>query len=142
MRWLIPIFFVSSPALAWEAGVQGPLCTLAHSEPDADVLLTYDPAGPQYTITLTRTAPWGASPVFVLRFEGGRALMISTDRHTLSDDGRALTVVDRGFGNVLRGLSENQSATGQLGSVSLSFSLDGAAPEVAVFEACSATPSV
>lgn len=122
--------------------MQGTLCTLEHREPGAEILLTYDPDGPRYSITLSGDAPWRVGPVFALRFEGGRALTISTDRHMLSEDGASLTVVDRGFGNVLRGLSENQSATGQLGSVSLSFSLNGAAPEVAKFEACGATPSV
>lgn len=130
------------PAIAWEAGSDGPLCTLTHAEPGAEIRLTYDSLGPEYTITLTAPEPWPQQPVFALRFEGGRGLTISTDRHILSPDGRSLTVIDRGFGNVLRGLAENSRATGLTGARSLSFSLEGAAPEVARFEACGAEPSV
>jgi hypothetical protein len=38
---------------------------------------------------------------------GPRGNMISTSRHALSDDGRTLSVSDRGFGNVLNGLEFN-----------------------------------
>jgi YD repeat-containing protein len=130
------------PALAWEAGRDGALCTLTHIDPaGAEVRLTYDPAGPLYTITVTRDAPWPDAPDFGISFDGGAALTITTDRHVLSGDGRALTVTDRGFGNVLRGLSRNDSATVFAGPAALSLSLDGAAPEVAEFAACETAPS-
>lgn len=145
MRLIIPLLaacLIPLPVFAWEAGTQGPLCTLTHSEPGAEIRLTYDSRGPEYTITLTAPSPWPRQPVFTLRFEGGPGLAISTDRHILSPDGRSLTVIDRGFGNVLRGLAENRQATGLTGPGMLSFSLDGAAPEVAKFEACGTAPSV
>jgi hypothetical protein len=130
------------PALGWEAGRDGALCTLTHSEPGAEIRLTHDPRGPVYTITLTRPTRWPEAPVFALRFDGGAGMTISTDRHVLSDEGRSLTVTDRGFGNVLSGLSENATATGLTGEAALSFGLQGAAPEVAEFEACASAPSV
>lgn len=143
MRLILPLLLLlPTTALGWEAGTDGPLCTLEHAEPGAEVRLTYDPAGPTYTITLTAPEPWPSGPVFALRFEGGQGLTISTDRHVLSQAGRALTVTDRGFGNVLRGLAENTTATGLLGAASVGFSLDCAAPAVAEFEACGRTPSV
>ena len=142
MRLLLLLTCLPLPALAWEAGTDGALCTLRHSEPGAQIELTHDPRGPVYTITLSRPEAWPDSPVFALRFEGGAELTISTDRHVLSDAGRALTVTDGGFGNVLQGLAENTIATGMTGSAALAFSLDGAAPEVAAFEACTTAPSV
>lgn len=142
MKLVLLLTCLPLPALAWDAGIDGALCTLRHAEPGAEIALTHDPRGPVYTITLTRPEPWPDSPVFALRFEGGAELTISTDRHVLSDAGRSLTVTDRGFGNVLSGLAENITATGMTGGAQLSFSLDGAAPEVAAFEACTTAPSV
>jgi hypothetical protein len=60
----------------------------------------------------------------------------------LSEGGTALTVTDRGFGNVLDGLQHNEAATALAGSASLSVSLDGAAPAVEAFRDCAQTPSV
>ena len=45
-----------------------------------------------------------------------------------------------GFGNVLAGLSRNTRAEFIAGPATLSVSLDGAAPEVAAFEACGVAP--
>jgi hypothetical protein len=50
-------------------------------------------------------------------------------------------VSDRGFGNVLNGLAGNRTATGFSGAASVTVSLEGAAAEVAAFEACGAAPS-
>jgi len=133
---------MTTPALAWEAGQEGAICTLAHSEAGAEILLTHDPAGPRYTITVTRPEPWPEAPVFGITFLGGEEITITTDRHILSDDGRTLSVADRGFGNLLAGLSRNRVATLSAGSAAVNVSLDGAAPEVAAFEACGAAPSV
>jgi len=133
----------ASPAPAWQAGREGAVCTLTHTDPDAgEVRLTHDPAGPLYTITVTRTEPWPEAPIFGIAFGGGAELTITTDRHVLSEDARALTVTDRGFGNVLTGLARNETATIFTGPAALTVSLVGAAPEVADFAACEVAPSV
>ncbi|MBF9058085.1 hypothetical protein HKCCSP123_02700 [Rhodobacterales bacterium HKCCSP123] len=138
----ICLVLAATPASAWEAGREGAICTLTHIDPiQGEVRLTYDPAGPLYTITVTRSEPWPDAPGFGIVFTGGEELTIQTDRHVLSGDGRALTVADRGFGNVLSGLSQNDYATMFSGPVALSFALDGAAPEVAEFAACELTPT-
>lgn len=144
-RVLVPLCLALSaaPAAAWEAGRSGSICTLTHSDPEAgEIRLTHDPAGPLYTITVTRTEPWPDAPVFGIAFGGGAELTITTDRHILSDEGRALTVTDRGFGNVLAGLARNETATIFAGPAALTVSLEGAAPEVAAFAACELAPSV
>ena len=141
---LLPLVLALSapPAAAWEAGREGAICTLTHNDPvDGDIRLTYDPSGPLYSITVTRAEPWPEAPVFGIAFTGGAELTITTDRHVLSEEGRALSVTDRGFGNVLRGLAQNQSATVFSGPVALLFSLAGAAPEVAEFAACEMMPT-
>ncbi|NKX43243.1 excinuclease ABC subunit B [Roseicyclus persicicus] len=139
---LAALVAAAGPAAAWQAGVEGALCTLTHSDPAAgEVRLTYDPSLPVYSITVTRPEPWPAVPRFEIAFLGGAELTIGTDRHSLSDDGLSLTVTDRGFGNVLNGLSGNLVAAMLAGDVAVPFSLAGAAPEVAAFEACTAAPS-
>lgn len=122
--------------------MEGAICTLSHSEGGVEVRLTHDPAMPLYTITVAGGAPWPEVPVFSIAFLGGDEITISTDRHALSDDRRALSVADRGFGNVLAGLAGNLSAVFVAGEVVLTVSLEGAAPEVAAFEACGTVPSV
>jgi hypothetical protein len=137
------LVLAATPAAAWEAGRSGTICTLTHIDPEAgEIRLTHDPAGPLYTITVTRTEPWPDAPVFGIAFGGGAELTITTDRHVLSDEGRALTVTDRGFGNVLAGLALNETATIFAGPAALTVSLEGAAPEVAAFAACELAPSV
>jgi len=131
---------LTGPAHAWQAGQEGAICTLSHSEAGVDVRLTHDPAVPLYTITVTGPAAWPEAPSFSIAFLGGEEIIISTDRHELSGDGRALGVADRGFGNVLAGLSRNTRAEFIAGPATLSVSLDGAAPEVAAFEACGVAP--
>lgn len=132
---------VPATAFAWQAGGDGRVCTLAHSEGGVDILLTYDASGPLYTITVSRPEPWPTAPLFSMIFDGAAPFTITTDRHVLSDGGRSLAVTDRGFGNVLRGLAENASARLNSGLASVDVSLEGAAPEVAVFEDCGVVPS-
>lgn len=127
------------PAIAWQADRAGMLCTL--TDDSGQVVLTHDPSGPAYTITVTRPDPWPDATSFGIAFEGGTEITITTDRHQRSADGRAITVTDRGFGNVLAGLSQNATATIFSGDARLSVPLSGAAPEVAVFEACEAPPT-
>jgi hypothetical protein len=100
------------------------------------VRLTYDPSLPEYTIAIRLAEPWPEAAVFAMRFEGPRGNMISTSRHALSEDGRTLSVSDRGFGNVLNGLEFNVVALAAAGEMVVSIDLDGAAPEVAAFRAC------
>ena len=138
---VLALLLLALPARAWEFRA-GEICELVHEAPGTAVRLTYDPRLPEYTITLRRAAPWPVAPVFAMRFDGPRGLTISTDRHVLSDGGTALTVTDRGFGNVLDGLQYNRTATALTGDAALSVPLDGAAPEVAAFRACAEGASV
>lgn len=137
----IALFLSLVPAQAWQAGVEGVLCTLEHSGAEAEVRLTYDPAGPEYTIAIRRSVPWPASSVFAMRFEGPRANMISTGRHTLSEDSLTLSVRDRGFGNVLDGLQFNDVALAAAGQAVVALDLADAPDAVAAFRACTVAPS-
>lgn len=124
------------PAAAWQATL-GAVCVLTHETDSAALRLTYDPARPLYTIAITRkTAPWPDAPLFEMRFEGTAGLTIGTARHSLSPDGRTLTVTDRGFGNVLDGLQFNSFAHALSGGVTVSVPLAGAAAPVQAFRAC------
>ena len=139
MRAFLALLLLPTPALGWEF-TPGLPCRLTHESPDARVELTHDPMAPLYTITITRDAPWPEAPAFAMRFDGPAALSIGTDRHVLSQDGRALTVTDRGFGNVLDGLQYNTTAWAIAGDVAVPFALDGAAAPVAAFRACEGAP--
>ncbi|MEX3014177.1 hypothetical protein [Gymnodinialimonas hymeniacidonis] len=136
------LLLAATPSLAWEAGVEGTLCTLTHAEDGIDVRLTFDPSGPLYTITLTTPEPWPEESRFGMAFYGPQPNMIMTDAHELSEDRRSITVSDRGFGNVLDGLQFNEGATGFTGLAVAAMSLEGAAPAVEAFRACGETPSV
>lgn len=143
MKWVYLSILLAgwvAPAAAWEAGHDGPVCTLSHSEDHIDILLTYDPSGPIYTITLRGADPWPEHGVFEMHFAGDAPLNISTTRQVLSDDGLAVTVTDRGFSNVLDGLQFNQNVTVYLGAASLNVQLDGAESAVARFRSCSIRP--
>lgn len=141
MRSLAVLLCLSSPAAAWEFSAS-PVCTLSHAEGGASVSVTHDPSRPQpYAIAIVLARSWDPAPVFAMRFDGGRGLIITTDRHALSDGNRRLTVSDRGFGNVLDGLEFNTSATALLGDAAVPFSLDGVAPEMRAFRACTEAPT-
>ena len=142
LRLALPLLCAAGPAWAWQAGVEGAICTLEHSGAEAQVRLTYDPAQPLYSIAIRRAAPWPEAAVFAIRFVGPRGLTISTGAHVLSDDGRTLTVTDRGFGNVLNGLEFNAAALAMAGDAVVALDLAGAAPEVAAFRACFPVPAV
>ncbi|MEM9575868.1 MAG: hypothetical protein AAF999_02515 [Pseudomonadota bacterium] len=126
-------------AQAWDF-TPGLPCVLRHKSGQAEIELTYDPTKPLYAVTVRREAPWSDHPVFAMRFDGAASLGISTDRHTLSRDGRSLTVEDTGFGNVLNGLQFNDTVTAILGDDTVQFSLAGAADPVADFRLCRAEP--
>lgn len=140
-RILSLVFFSATAAQAWDF-TPGLPCLLTHETPDVQVTLTHDPTLPLYTLTLTQTAPWPRAAVFSMSFSGAAALSIATDRHQLSPDGTALTVTDRGFGNVLNGLQFNDLATAQLGARRIGIPLAGAAEPVAQFRRCEARAGV
>ncbi|MCV3271530.1 hypothetical protein [Roseobacter sinensis] len=136
MKLTLPaLICAATTAQAWEF-TPGLPCRLTHETADVAVELTHDPTEPLYSITLTLPAPWTPAPVFSMGFEGGAALSIATDRHQLSADGTALTVTDRGFGNVLRGLAFNQAAIATVGDQRVAIPLDGAAEPVEQFRRC------
>ena len=137
MRILIyALIFLASPASAWEF-TASPICTLNHTLPEAEVRVTYDPRVPVYAISLTRqSTPWLPSPAFSIQFDGPRPLIISTDRHRLSDANTTLTVTDSGFGNVLDGIEFNATATARTASQSVIIPLHDADGPVAAFRAC------
>ena len=136
MRLLLLASLIATPAAAWEFSPT-PVCTLEHEATDSAWTLTYDPAEDLYAIALTRAVTdWPAATVFAIAFEGPRGLTISTTRHALSGDGRTLTVTDTGFGNVLDGLQYNATATAMIGDARVIADLEGAAPEVEAFRAC------
>jgi hypothetical protein len=141
MRYLISLLIVATPATAWEF-TPGLPCVLTHETAQAEITLTYDPRVPLYTVTVRQAAPLPDAPVFSMRFDGPSGLTISTDRHGLSGDRRAVTVADSGFGNVLNGLQFNEMATALLGDAALSFPLAGAEEPVAAFRLCRAEPGV
>lgn len=136
MRIFLVTLLLAAPVHAWEF-TAAPICTLTHSEPTADVQLTYDPRGPLYAITLTGP-DWPPAGVFAIRFDGPRPLTITTNRQEIN--GPALTVTDRGFGNVLNGLEFNDTATALLGETASPISLADAAEPVRAFRACVAAP--
>ncbi|MEL6167593.1 MAG: hypothetical protein AAFR35_02800 [Pseudomonadota bacterium] len=132
----LALILTASPAAAWEFSPL-PICTLSHATETAEVTVTYDPVLPEpYAIAITRDTPWPDAPVFAMRFDGPAGLSISTDRHVVTDEGRTLTVTDRGFGNVLNGLEFNSIATAGAGGEQARFPLGNAAPEVRKFRDC------
>jgi hypothetical protein len=137
---LISLLLATSPAAAWEYSPT-PVCTLSHATSEAELRVTYDPRQEQpYAIAISRQQAWPEASTFSMRFDGPRGLTITTDRQRLSDNGRTLTVTDRGFGNVLNGLEFNTTATALFGDSKMPFGLDGAASEVQAFRACATAP--
>ncbi len=140
---LILLFALSltSPAQAWTF-TPGLICRLSHETPSARIELTYDPAIPLYSITISRDAPLPEATPFTMRFIGPAARVIATDRHSFNVDNTAVTAQDAGFGNVLDGLQFNEMAEAVLGGTTLSFPLDGAAQPTAAFRACAPSAGV
>jgi hypothetical protein len=140
MRAALFLLLAAAPAHAWEF-TPVPVCTLTHAEAGHAVTVTWDPRQAEsYAIRIEGPAPWPVSPVFSIDYTGPRPLAISTARHRLSEDGRAVTVTDTGFGNVLDGLEFNTTATAVMGGARVPFSLAGAAEPVRAFRACTEAP--
>mgnify|MGYP001283865403 CR=1 FL=1 len=137
MRLTLAALLLATPAAAWEFRAD-PVCTLTHDGPEARVVITRDPAlAEPYTIAVTRSQPWPATPGFAIRYEGARPFAIGTDRHRRSPDGRSLSVSDTGFGNLLDGLELGGRAVAIAGDAQAAFDLTGAAGPVQAFRACS-----
>lgn len=143
MRWIALSLLMSmaQTANAWEF-TPGLPCLLTHTAGATEIELTYDPAGPLYSISITQSTPFQNADIFAMQFDGARPIAISTDRHRLSNGNRTVTVMDRGFGNVLNGLQFNQTATATLGTQLVPMSLENAADPVAAFRACEAAAGV
>lgn len=136
---LLTLLFPTAAA-PWEF-TPFPMCTLSHTNNQAQVVITHDPSVPEYRLDLTVSGTgWKASPTFGIIFSGGRSLTIGTERHRIN--GSALSVSDVGFGNVLDGLEYNATATAFTASQEVQLSLAGAAPEVRKFRACAAQPPI
>ncbi len=136
MRVILLSLLLATPATAWEAMV-GPICTLSHDTSTAQIFLTYDPAQPLYTLTITHKAEgWTQTPWFAMRFDGPNPIEIATARHALPGNAASLTVTDTGFGNVLDGLEYNQTAYAFTQDRLTEFALDGAAAQVRLFRDC------
>ncbi|WP_108815414.1 excinuclease ABC subunit B [Loktanella sp. Alg231-35] len=136
MRTLLTLLIFAQPAAAWEFS-PSPICTLTDTSDAGELTVTYDPTITEYTITVTLPdGTWPDAQAFAMAFVGDRPINIQTDRHILSNDGRSLTVKDRGFDNVLNGLEFNISAHAILGETSLGFDLSGIGPAITAFRNC------
>ncbi|MEM8593174.1 MAG: hypothetical protein AAGF13_11680 [Pseudomonadota bacterium] len=138
MRPLALLLLLASPAAAWEF-TPGATCVLEHEEAGLEVTLTHDPEQPLYSITLRRGEPWPEADVFSIAFSNGPT--ISTPLHAITEEGRALSVADRGFGNVIAGLIAGGTATAFLGEVAETFSLTGAAEPTRAYAECRPLPA-
>ena len=130
----------AGPVQAWTFS-ETDICRVTHSAAEMKVDLTFDPATAVYTITVTRpAAKWADDQNFRLQFDGPRPLIIGTDRHTLSDDRRSVSVSDTGFGNVLDGIALNDSMTALAGGDAVSLSTSDAEAAITAFRACPSAP--
>jgi hypothetical protein len=136
LRLILPLVLYAGPALAWEFE-ETSVCTLRHATADVEVVVTFDPAVPEYAIRLTLAGGvWPDAAVFGIAFEGGWPITIQTDRHEVSDAGRTLTVRNVGFDNVLDGIGGNRVATAVVPGRAVAVPLDGAGGPLAAFRAC------
>jgi len=132
---ILPILLTA--AHAWEFSPT-PICTLSHTEAQADVAVTYDPLTRLYAIDITTPQGWPDAPAFSIQFS--RAATISTNRHSVT--GNTLRVADVGFGNVLDGIAAGGTATAFTQTAATRFALDGAAEPVQRFRDCLRAPAV
>ncbi|MEO0938323.1 MAG: hypothetical protein AAFY38_09225 [Pseudomonadota bacterium] len=137
MRLFAFLLLTATPALAWEFSPT-PICTLTHTEGPAEITVTYDHGTQLYAVAITSPDGWPDASAFSIRFDGPRPNTISTARH--QTEGNTLTVTDTGFGNVLDGLEFNRSTTAFTQTAAVTFSLDGAAEQVARFRDCTKAP--
>lgn len=138
MRTTLAFFLLASPAAAWEFSAS-PICTLTDTSQSGEITVTYDPAITKYTVTVTLPdGTWPDAQTFGMAFANDRPISIQTDRHSVSPDGRSITVKDRGFGNVLNGLEFNKRAYAMLGDTTVGIDLTGIGPAITAFRDCPA----
>ena len=138
MRTTLAFLLFASPAAAWEFSAS-PICTLTDTSEVGVITVTYDPAITEYTITVTLPdGRWADDPVFGMAFANDSPINIQTDQHSVSSDGRSITVKDRGFGNVLNGLEFNSRAYAILGDTTVGIDLTGIGPAITAFRDCPA----
>lgn len=138
MRTVLAFLLLASPAAAWEFSAS-PICTLTDISEAGETTVTYDPAITEYTITITLSeGRWSDDAVFGMAFANNRPISIQTDQHSISPDGRSITVKDRGFGNVLNGLEFNSRAYAILGDQTVGIDLIGIGPAITAFRNCPA----
>jgi len=138
MRTALAFLLLASPAAAWEFSVS-PICTLTDTSEAGEITVTYDPAITEYTVTVTLPeGQWPSDPTFGMAFANDRPISIQTDQHSISPDGRSITVKDRGFGNVLNGLEFNKRAYAVLGDTTVGIDLTGIGPAITAFRNCPA----
>jgi hypothetical protein len=134
MRSALVLCLLPLPSFAWTFSPE-PICTLSHDTQSTQIVLTYDPTQPLYTLSITlRSELWAPSPDFGMTFDGPAPLTIGTSRHQIN--GASLTVADSGFGNVLDGLQYNFAALAFTRNQKVVMSLSDAAPEVQKFRNC------
>lgn len=144
MRLALSLTFLTLlplPALAWEH-VEGETCNIEASFETADVTVTYFPRDRAYAIFLrNKIGPYPDDrSVLSIAFIGARPNTIRTRDFFFPDgDPSVVSVIDRGFGNVLDGLAYNDTAHLFLDDERiLSIPLDGATEPVAAFRTCTA----
>ncbi|MEM1301161.1 MAG: hypothetical protein AAGH17_01155 [Pseudomonadota bacterium] len=135
----ILLSLLASPSTAWDV-TTGAICVLEDQQSGVAVTLTYDPEGPLYSITVTTPTPWADGPVFAIAFLGANPLQITTNQHVLSEDKRAVTVVDRGFDNVLNGMEFNTTAIASLAGREVAFDLQAVDDPMQPFKNCAPQP--
>mgnify|MGYP000046903108 FL=1 len=127
---LVIVGLTSSPALAWEFSIS-PICTVTDRGSDTGLKLTFD--GELYALHLSHIEGWQNAEVFAIRF-APNGPFIQTTWHQI--DGQTLSVSDAGFGNVLKGLQDNQVAQVLLGKTFRDIDLSGAYTPVENFKNC------
>jgi len=138
MRTALAFSLLISPAAAWEFSAS-PICTLSDSSAAGEIIVTYDPAITEYTITIALPdGIWPDGRIFRMAFVNDRPINIQTDRFTLSPDRRSLSVTDRGFGNVLDGLEFNTRAYANLDDTTVGINLTGIGSAITAFRDCPA----
>lgn len=136
------LIFAPLRAEAWAFSAD-PVCTLSHNAPWGELRVIFDPARSEpYAISLSMAGAWPEGPSFAILFVGPQGRTIATNRQSLSEDRRTLTVTDRGFGNVLDGIEFNARAYATLADIALPIDLSGAAGPMARFRACKTAPAV
>lgn len=136
MRTPLALLLLATPAAAWEFSPR-PICTLTDASDAGEITVTYEAEITEYSVTVTLpNGTWPTDPIFSMTFAGERPISIQTDRYTISNVGRSLTVKDRGFDNVLNGLELNTHAYAMLGDTTVGFSLNGIGPAISAFRAC------